>query len=150
MTTILLIEGMQALLLDYLNEVWAGSKSFLYIILNQLVSALVVAAWFTVVFRYLANGRPHWKVAMAGGIVTSILFTIGKLLIGWLLGYSNIDSIFGAAGSFVLVLLFVFYASFILYFGGSFTYSWAEYAKRPIQPGPHAYKYVTSEVKKEA
>lgn len=144
----LLIEGIQALLLDYINEIWKGSRSFLYIILNQFVSVLVVAAWFTVVFRYLGNGRPHWKVAMAGGLVTSILFTLGKLLIGWLLGFSNIDNIFGAAGSFVLVLLFVFYASFILYFGGTFTHAWAEYVKKPIAPGPNAYKYELKEINK--
>jgi membrane protein len=142
----LLIEAMQALLLDYLNEIWEGSRTFLYIILNQVVSTSVVAVWFTIVFRYLANGRPHWKVAMTGGIVTSILFTIGKLLIGFLLGYSNIDSIFGAAGSFVLVLLFVFYASFILYFGGAFTNAWADHVKKPIPPGRNAYKYELKEI----
>ncbi|HYF31284.1 MAG TPA: YihY/virulence factor BrkB family protein [Chitinophagaceae bacterium] len=142
----LLIEAMQALLLDYINELWAGSRTVLYIILNQVVSALVVAAWFSVVFRYLANGRPHWKVAIAGGIVTSILFTLGKLAIGWLLGYSNIDNIFGAAGSFVLVLLFVFYASFILYFGATFTHAWAEFTQRPIKPGASAYRYEVTEI----
>lgn len=145
----MLIEGMQALLLDYINEVWAGSTTLLYAFMNQLISTTVVAVWFTIVFRYLANGRPHWKVAMAGGIVTGILFTIGKLVIGWLLGYSNIDNIFGAAGSFVLVLLFVFYASFILYFGGAFTYMWGKATGRPIRPGSHAYRYELSEVKSE-
>lgn len=144
----LLIEGIQALLLDYINEIWKGSTSFLYIVLNQLVSTTVVAAWFAVVFRFLSNGRPHWKVALTGGMVTGILFTLGKLVIGWLLGYSNIDNIFGAAGSFVLVLLFVFYASFILYFGATFTNAWAEYVKKPIAPGPNAYKYQLTEINK--
>ena len=142
----LLIEGAQALLFTYIKEIWTGSTSYLYIVLNQVVSTIVVAAWFTIVFRYLANGRPYWKVAMTGGIVTSILFTIGKLLIGWLLGFSNIDNIFGAAGSFVLVLLFVFYASFILYFGATFTNAWADHVKKPIRPGPNAYKYELKEI----
>ena len=142
----LLLEGIQTMLLNYFSEVWEGSRSFLYIILNQIISTLVVAAWFAIVFRYLANGRPHWKVALMGGAVTSVLFTFGKLVIGWLLGYSNIDNIFGAAGSFVLVLLFVFYSSFILYFGGTFTNAWADYVKKPIPPSPNAYKYELKEI----
>ena len=144
----LLLEGIQTMLVNYFAEVWEGSRSTLIIVLNQLISTMVVAAWFAVVFRYLANARPCWRVALTGGIVTGILFTIGKLLIGWLLGYSNINNIFGAAGSFVLVLLFVFYSSFILYFGGTFTNVWADYIKKPISPGPNAYKYELKEIKR--
>jgi len=98
------------------------------------------------VFRYLGNGHPVRNVAIAGGIFTGILFTLGKLILGLLLGYSNINNIYGASGSFVLVLLFVFYASFILYFGATFTKAWGEFMQKPISPGKKAYKYEVREI----
>jgi membrane protein len=145
----LLVEGVQALLISYISEVWAASASFLYIILNQVISGAVVTVWFTVLFRFLGNGRPTWGVAFAGGLFTGVLFTIGKLVLGWLLGYSNINNIYGASGSFVLVLLFVFYSSFILYLGGTFTAAWGDHINKPIEPGRNAYKYELREVKRE-
>ena len=145
----LMAEALQALLLGYVHEVWASSVSFLYIALNQVISVVVVTVWFTVLFKFLPDGHPTWKVSLTGGIFTGVLFTIGKLLLGWLLGYSNINNIYGASGSFVLVLLFVFYCSFILYLGGTFTCVWAEYNKKPIIPGKNAYRYKFTEVKDE-
>lgn len=145
----LMAEAMQALLLGYVHEVWASSVSFLYIALNQLISVVIVTVWFMVVFKFLPDGHPTWKVSFMGGIFTGILFTIGKLVLGWLLGYSNINNIYGASGSFVLVLLFVFYSSFILYLGGTFTFAWAEYVKKPIIPGRNAYRYKFTEIKDE-
>lgn len=137
----LLVEGVQALLLEYINEIWKGSTSLLYSVINQAVSALIVIVWFTIVFRYLGNGHPTRRVAIAGGIFTGLLFTLGKLVLGWLLGYGNIDTVYGASGSFVLVLLFVFYSSLILYLGATFTQAWGEYHHTPIKPGRNAYKY---------
>jgi membrane protein len=144
---ILLAEAAQALLLEYIHEIWTGSTSLLYLILNQLLSVTVVTIWFTTIFRFLGNGHPTWKVAMIGGLFTGILFTIGKIILGLLLGYSNINNIYGASGSFVLVLLFVFYSSFILYFGAAFTYAWAEFMRNPIHAGKNAYRYEVKEIK---
>ncbi len=144
----LFVEAMQSILMGYLAEIWAASVSLIYIVLNQLISVVVVTIWFTVLFRFMANGHPTWRVALAGGIFTGLLFSVGKLILTWLLGYSNINNIYGASGSFVLVLLFVFYSSFMLYLGGSFTYAWGEYVNKPIVPGKSAYTYVLTEVKK--
>lgn len=145
----LVVETMQAMLIGYIHEIYAGSTSFLYFLLNQLVSVIVVTAWFTIVFRYLANGRPAWKVAMTGALVTGILFTFGKLIIAWLLSFGNLTTFFGASASFVLILLFVFYSSFILYFGGAFTNAWGDHVGKPIRPGTNAYKYELTEIKTE-
>lgn len=145
----LVVEALQALLLGYLSEVWAATVSILYIVLNQLISMAVVTVWFTVLLRFISNGHPTWRVAWIGGLFTGVLFTIGKLILGWLLGFSNINNIYGASGSFVLVLLFVFYSSFILYLGGTFTYAWGDHVNKPILPGKNAYKYELREVKKD-
>ena len=141
-------EAVLALLKDYFNERWPGSETFLFAILNQCISIAIVTAWFAVIFKYLSDANLKWSTTIAGALFTGILFTGGKLLLGWLLALSNIQTIYGASGSFVLLLLFVFYCSFILYYGAMFTRIWAEYQQKEIEPKKNAYKYVLSEVKK--
>lgn len=146
---VILGEATLALLNDYINELWPGSATFLFAILNQLVSLLIVTIWFAVLFKYLSDATPKWKTTMAGAFFTALLFTVGKLILGRVLAMSNIQTIYGASGSFVLLLLFVFYCSFILYYGAMFTKVWGDYRKSPIVPRKNAYKYVLSEVKDE-
>lgn len=143
-------ETAQAVLRDYFNEYWKGSGSFLIIALNQIVSVGVVTLWFTVLFKFLPDGHPSWKVAWMGGLFTGILFTLGKLFLAWMLAKGNLKNIYGASGSFVLVLLFVFYVSMILYYGGMFTRVWAEHKKDPIIPSKFAYQYELAEIKESA
>jgi membrane protein len=130
----LLAEAMQAVLNPYIRELWSHAGSAVVIGLNQVLSLMIVTIWFSILFRLLPEGKPHWRVAFTGGFFTGVLFTMGMLILGTLLGLSNIQNIYGAAGSFVLVLLFVFYVSFIFYYGAMFTYYWAEETNRPIVP----------------
>jgi membrane protein len=116
-------------------------------ILRQIVSFILVATWFSLLFKFLPDGRPSWKTVFAGGTFTGLLFTLGKLLLQWLLTYSNMKTIYGASTSSVLLLLFVFYSSFIFYYGACFTKVWAAMHKKPIQPAKHAEKYEWSEVR---
>ena len=131
----LLAEAMQAVLNPYITGLWSNAGSAVVIILNQVISLMIVTIWFSVLFRFLPEGKPKWKVAITGGLFTGVLFTIGKLVLGSMLAISNIQNIYGAAGSFVLVLLFVFYVSFIFYYGAMFTYYWAENTGNGIPPG---------------
>ena len=109
-------------------------------IFKQFISLIVVTAWFTMLFKFLPDARPSWKIAITGALFTGVLFTGGKLLLRWLLTYSNMQTIYGASTSSVLLLLFVFYCSFIFYYGACFTKVWAEDRKEPIEPGKHATK----------
>ncbi|HEY4935470.1 MAG TPA: YhjD/YihY/BrkB family envelope integrity protein, partial [Puia sp.] len=97
--------------------------------------------WFSVLFKFLPDGRPSWKTVIAGAGFTGLLFTFGKLLLKWLLSYSGMQTVYGASTSSVLLLLFVFYSSFIFYFGACFTKVWAELHNKPIQPSKHAERY---------
>ncbi len=90
-----------------------------------------VTLWFAVVFFLLPDGRPRWKILLTGALVTSILFNISKLILRWLLTYSNINSIYGASASMVLLLLFVFYVALIFYYGASFANVWANANDKP-------------------
>ena len=105
----LLASGLQALLSNYITELWGGFNSLLYRVITQVVFVVIATGWFTMLFKYLANAHPDWKTAFAGGVFTGILFTIGKIILGLLLTFSNLQTIFGATGSFVLILLFVFF-----------------------------------------
>ncbi len=144
----LLASALQALLARHLDDIWSGFDSLLYKIIAQLLFIIIVTGWFTVVFRYLANGHPTWKVALTGGLFTGILFTAGKIILGLLLTFSNLQTIFGTAGSFVLILLFVFYTALIFYYGASFTKVWADHKDKPLLLDKQAYEYGIEEIKK--
>lgn len=137
----LLIEGVQAFLGNYLQEIAPGLAFYFNHFLNFILSVLIVTLWFSILFRYLPDARAEWKTVLTGGLVTSILFNLGKFLLRWLLSYSNLNTIFGTSASIVLLLLFVFYTSLIFYFGGAFTSVWAAYKDRPIKPRLHAMHY---------
>lgn len=142
----LLAEGTMALLREYLGKVLPGDGAILRIILSQLISLAVVTTWFTMLFRFLADGHSTFRVTLAGGFFTGLLFTVGKFLLSWLLSYSNMQTIYGTSASFALLLLFIFYCSFIFYYGACFTKVWAEYKDHPIEPGRFAGKYRIAEI----
>ena len=88
---------------------------------HSLVSFGVTTVLFAAVLKVLPDVVLRWRDVWLGSAVTAFLFTVGKLLIGLYLGHSGVTSAYGAAGSLVVVLLWVFYASQILYFGAEFT-----------------------------
>jgi len=130
---VLSAEALQALLSEYFIEIWGRSNTVIEIIINQLISLTVVSMWFSVLFRFLPDAHTDWRVAFTGGLFTGVLFTGGKLLLRLLLSYSNMQTIYGASTSMALLLLFVFYSSFIFYYGACFTRVWAKHVNRPIK-----------------
>ncbi|MGZ8538510.1 MAG: YihY/virulence factor BrkB family protein [Flavisolibacter sp.] len=137
----ILAEGLKVFIGEYIFEISPLVSFYFHSVLNYIISILVVTIWFMMVFRYLPDGRPEWRIAFGGGFITAILFTIGKLILHWMLSYSNITTVYGASASIVLLLLFVFYSSLILYFGAAFTKIWGIYKNQPIEPLPHARHY---------
>ena len=142
-------DGLIALLSDLIKDYWPQFTSALIQILRQLVSIAIVTVWFAVLFKFLPDARTPWKTALVGGLFTAVLFTAGKFLLGFLLSGSNIGNIYGASGSIVLILLFVFYSSFIMYYGATFTKQWGKYNNSEIEPREYAMFYELSEIKKE-
>ncbi|MBK9533260.1 MAG: YihY/virulence factor BrkB family protein [Chitinophagaceae bacterium] len=126
---------------NFLDDKIPGSGVYSNGTLSTLVSIAIVCTWFTVLFRYLPDGKPKWRVALTGGLLTSILYNIGAFVLKLLLLNSNIGVVYGASASVVLLLLFVFYASLIFYYGAAFTKVWGEYLDQPIQPVIHAELY---------
>lgn len=142
----ILLEGMQAYLKEVVEQILPWLAGYLNSIFSYLLSIIIVTAWFVIIFRYLPDGVPTWNVAIAGALFTSILFNIGKFLLRVLLLQSNIGSLYGASAAIVLLLLFVFYSSLILYFGASFTQAWADCNNTPIVPKAGAVRYKWVEI----
>jgi membrane protein len=89
--------------------------------LNVLVSLVVVTLLFATIFKVLPDAPVAWRDVWVGAIITAVLFTIGKSLIGLYLGRTSIGSPYGAAGSLVVMTVWVFYASMIVFFGAQLT-----------------------------
>lgn len=126
----ILIETVQVFIGNYFIRIFPSLSSLFNLVLAFTISTLIVAIWFLLIFRYLTDVRPKWNIAWAGALFTSILFSIGKIVLHWLLTYNNITNFYGASASIVLLLLFVFYAAMILYFGAAFTKVFAQHKQQ--------------------
>lgn len=144
----LFLESVEVIAGNYVEELWPWGSMFFKSTVQQIASMIIIGAWFIFIFRFLANGKPTWKASVIGGLLTGVLFIAGKLLLRLLFVNSNIGYLYGASGSFVLVLLFVFYSSFILYYGACFIAVYSEKKQWPIIPDDKAYNYRIQKVKK--
>ena len=142
----LAIEAARSLLGEYFTSFKPVEGTLSTSALNEFIFAVIVAVWFSVLFRYVTDGRPKWKHALAGGMFTAVLFTAGKLTIRYFLLLSNIQLIYNTSAAFVLLLLFVFYAAIIFYYGGCFVKIVSDHTGEPIHPVEGAYKFEVLEV----
>jgi membrane protein len=108
---------------------------------NFVISFAVTTALFALMYKFVPDIRMRWQDVWLGAGITSFLFTVGKSLLGLYLGKGAVGSSYGAAGSVLIILLWVYYSALIFYFGAEFTKVYAERygAKiKPIQPVPKA------------
>lgn len=129
-----LIDGFSNKLEKTFSEV---SVVFFYI-LNQLITLAVISLIFGVIFKVLPDAKIKWRDVISGAIVTAILFMTGKFAISIYIGQSNVGSTYGAAGSLVVLLLWTYYSSIILFFGAEFTKAYAISYGSEILPNHYA------------
>jgi membrane protein len=91
-----------------------------------LISCLVITFVFSAVYKLIPNVRLNWSDVAVGGVVTSLLFIVGKQLIALYMGRINLGSAYGAAGSLIIVLMWVYYSAQVFFFGAEFTKVYAE------------------------
>jgi len=106
--------------------------------INFVISFGVVSLLFALIFKYLPDAKIAWRDVWIGAILTAFLFTIGKFAIGLYLGHSGFTSSYGAAGSLVVILVWIYYSSQILFFGAEFTQVYANRYGDKILPEAHA------------
>ncbi len=137
----LLFDSLGTMARHYVDEIWKGGGFYFKSVLNEIVGVVIVSVWFILLFRFLADGKPSWKASVSGGLLTGILFTAGRLLLRFLLVDSNMSRLYGSSTSLVLVLLFVFYSSFILYYGACFIVIFSQKKHWHMQLSKKAYYY---------
>ena len=106
----------------------------------------VVVLLFAMIFKFLPDVQIQWRDVWIGAIITAILFGIGKWLLGFYLGSGAAGSAYGAAGSLITLLLWVYYSSQILLFGAEFTQVYAARSGRAFKPSEYAVRVETKEV----
>lgn len=113
------LTGLQSVLADDLGA------PFLVRVLDTLVSVVVTTGLFALMYRVLPDVDVKWRDVGVGAFVTAMLFAVGRLAIGLYMGGSSIDSAYGAAGSFVIMLVWIYYSLLIFLFGAEFTHVYA-------------------------
>lgn len=109
-------------------------------VLNFILSLLVISVLFALMFKILPDAKIKWKHVWLGSIVTGVLFTIGKTLLTYYFSTAEPASIYGVAGSVILILLWVSYSSMILFFGAEFTATYAKIYTGVVPPTEIAKK----------
>jgi membrane protein len=142
---LLIIDAALSLFGDFLTAYIDEYAVMLIRIVNIIISFGVLMIIFALIYRYLPDARIKWNVTWVGAIITSALFVAGRYIIGLILGMADIGVMYGAAGSVVIFLLWVFYASIILFFGAEITRQYAIYFDYNIQPKKFAVRIEISE-----
>lgn len=120
------------------------STVYLFNVINLVIILISITLLFAIIFKALPDGIIKWKDAFIGASCTAVLFMIGKFAIGFYLGSSTTASVYGAAGSVIIILVWVYYSAIILYFGAEFTKVYAKSYGGNIYPNEYSV-----EIKKE-
>ncbi len=136
---LLLVSVVASTVLSALQNIFSGVvpawlRSPALMVVDLAVSFTAVSLLASVVLRYVPDAVVLWRDALVGGVFTGVLFTVGKLFIGYSLGLRDLNNVYGAAGSLAIALLWVYYSSIILLLGAEFTEAWAGRKGDPVVP----------------
>ena len=145
----LVINGLILAFSAKLSEYFPDVTVLLVQLINASITFIVIAALFAIIFKYLPDVIISWKDIRIGALFTALLFTIGRSLIGLYIENVAPGSAYGAAGSLIVILVWVYYTSAILYFGAEFTQVYAQSYGGAIKPAKYAVHVITTEEEKE-
>lgn len=143
------IEVILGLLNNYIRQAFSGIAIYLVVAGNLLVSLLISMAIFATIFKVLPDAKIRWVNVWVGAIVTAVLFVIGKYGINIYLQYEPLGDTYGAAGSVVILLVWVYYTSIILLLGAEFTQVYSRENDKGIKPAEYAVKVEQHEIEKD-
>lgn len=145
----LLINGALVALSEWLKNYFPSVTLIIFQIVNILVIFAVITTLFGVIFKVLPDAKISWKDVRYGAFFTACLFMLGRFLIGIYIDVTSTGSAYGAAGSLIVILVWVYYTAAILYFGAEFTKIYAEYMGAKIEPSDYAVYIEQYEKEKE-
>ncbi len=118
-------------------------------VINIVISFIVITVLFGVIFKILPDVKINWKDVRSGALFTAVLFMIGRFVIGLYISTTGTGSTYGAAGSLIVILVWVYYTAAILYFGAEFTQVYAEFKGVKIAPADYAVHIQQTEVERD-
>jgi membrane protein len=136
----LLVDTLVVILQKGIDNLFSGLTPYLLTAFNFILSIAIVTFVFALLFRLLPDAKIKWRDVWVGAFITTLLFTLGKFLIGLYLGNSDVTSAYGAAGSFALILIWVYYSTIIFLYGAEFTSNYATQFGAGVIPYKHAVK----------
>ena len=145
----LVVNGVLEAISNRLMNVFPEITVVIFYIVNLIITFAVTTILFGIIFKVLPDARIKWKDVLIGAMATAALFMIGKFGISFYIGSANVGSTYGAAGSLVVLLVWVYYSSVILYFGAEFTKAYAARFGRRIMPNDYAVWIKQIEVEQE-
>lgn len=116
--------------------------------INLFITLVVISALFGIIFKFLPDVKIKWKDVRTGAIFTALLFMLGQYLISLYITYTAQGSAYGAAGSLIVILVWIYYTSAILYIGAEFTQVYAEAIGSRIEPAEYAVHIKLTEVER--
>lgn len=134
----LVLNAVMDALVGRLVEIFPQIAVYAAYTINLLLTFATTSFLFGIIFKVLPDAKINWKDVRVGAFTTASLFMLGKFAIGYYLGKSNISSSYGAAGSLIIILLWVYYSAIILYFGATFTRVYAHCTGSHIYPSEYA------------
>jgi membrane protein len=134
----LLINGAMDALLNRLTQIFPQLTVIMVYIFNLILTFGITSLLFGMIFKVLPDARVQWKHVRAGAFTTAALFMIGKFLIGYYIGHSTLSATYGAAGTIIVLLVWVYYSAVILYYGAVFTHVYAAQTGSRIYPNSYA------------
>jgi len=138
----LIVNSIIAILSKRLAIIFPHDTIYLFNVVNTLVIFSIITLLFIIIFKTLPDGKIAFRDCFIGASFTAFLFMIGKFVIGFYLGRYNIASVYGAAGSIILILVWVYYSAIILYFGAEFTKVYARTHGQKIIPNAYSVQIV--------
>lgn len=145
----LIVNGAIEVLMDRLGILFGSATAVIMIIINLVITFIVITVLFSIIFKFLPDAKIKWKHVRTGAIFTAILFMIGRYLIGLYIQKTGTESTYGAAGSIVIILIWIYFSSVILYLGAEFTQVYTEAFGGHIEPAEYAVHVQQTEVEKE-
>ncbi|MFA6128583.1 MAG: YihY/virulence factor BrkB family protein [Bacteroidales bacterium] len=134
---------------DYLRADVSGAIAIAFNILNFIISLAIISILFALMFKVLPDAKIKWRQVWLGAIIAGTLFTLGKTALAFYFGKAEPASVYGAAGSIVLILLWVSYSSMIMFFGAEFTAAYAKMYSGEVAPTEIAKKEVSVKEKQK-
>ncbi|WP_461449187.1 YihY/virulence factor BrkB family protein [Mucilaginibacter sp.] len=141
----LVVNILVSALSDKIQYFFPGVTVIIFVI-NLAITFVVITVLFTIVFKVLPDVKISWKDVRSGSIFTAILFMLGQYLIGLYIQYFANSSAYGAAGSIIVILTWIYYTSAILYIGAEFTQVYAEAIGSKIEPAEYAVAVKQTEI----